>query len=189
MINVVVEGESDAAFLKSALAELGDTRSATFWVRGSGGTSLAQSLLASNRGEVALVADADAPKGTEAAAERARLLKQLLRAHGRENEDWVLVLFEPELEAALFAKPKLLAELTKKSPDTIAELQALAEVSPRRALEKLGVRDRTELFRKADLSPLASYPPLAALRKFLKKHGVTPKGSTSSRSSARRTST
>jgi hypothetical protein len=54
----------------------------------------------------------------------------------------------------------------------------LAEVAPRRALERLGVKNRVNLFQNADLSALSAYPEIAKLRKFLRKHGVTD-GSTS----------
>jgi hypothetical protein len=186
LVNIVVEGETDAELLKAILPELAQKGDVAVWIRASGGISLAQSLLASERGPVALVADADAPPGSEAADERRRSLRHMLAGRGREGVDWNLTLFEPEAEAVLFSKPALLAKLLKRSQSDVSAAKTLAEVAPRRALAQLGVREseRSSWFQKAGLSAFASAPQIAELRRFLKKRGVPPGAKTAVRRTA-----
>ena len=108
---IVVEGPADAILLRE-LPQLpeGDTRVQIIVGGGwSAADSLARSLLASGRGDVALVVDADSVDPS-LVRQREQFLEQSLREIGSRGRQLVVV-FAPELEALLFQHPGVLESL------------------------------------------------------------------------------
>lgn len=166
---VVVEGPSDEVVLRHLLGPGEEGDRLEFRVAGgwSAADSLARSLLASGRGDVAVVVDADSvdPKRVE---ERKRFLTRSLEAI-ESRARWQVVVIEPELEALFFTDRDILESLVGH-PVSDADFVG-GYFEPRKTLQKLLKGDRESVYREKlptlDLQKIRELPAIRELRDFL----------------------
>lgn len=183
---VVVEGELDGKLLERIL--YGDVPGAPKkpgimkqWSRDSvrivvargpsAATSKARSLLATRRGPVVLLVDADAYKPIALAARREEI-EEALGQFGR-PEDFRVILFVPEMESILLRAPSSKAIILGSSTFS-AEDAVRARYEPREVvstLAQLSKRTRNELVKNAienlDPQETAQFPEILELQEFL----------------------
>lgn len=168
---VVTQGQTDVQILRAALGvEAGDP---DIQFRAGGGWSAAdayaRSLLIDNKGDVALVVDADTTD-PNVADDRKRFLRQSLGTVAPRPRKCMVVVVVPEIEQLLF---RCKSCLEKVVGGPIGD-KVLAEgrVRPEATLERLlagtaAPIDFAERLRRVDWTPLHAEAEVAALREFL----------------------
>ncbi|MBM3459050.1 MAG: hypothetical protein FJX77_11035 [Armatimonadetes bacterium] len=169
---VVVEGRDDEVVLRHLLEPSNGTAQLEFRVAGgrSAADSLARSLLASARGDVALVVDSDSVD-PGLIAERKGFLRQSLQAIASPKR-WHVTMLEPELEALFFRDRDLLESLVGHPVSDTDLVRGCYE--PKRTLGELlgGASLRLVLEQKGqslDLQRMREQSPICELRDFLRR--------------------
>jgi hypothetical protein len=133
--SVLTEGNFDGMFLATLIAE--EQQRDDIDIRVVGGKSaihsVARTLLAVNRIPVAVVIDADSPE-PDVAMERQSSAEEVIGAAAIGIPFRVIVAV-PELEILFFRRPELLHRVFGEAVND--HVMELAQLSPRRALEKL----------------------------------------------------
>jgi hypothetical protein len=168
--NVVVEGPADEVLLRAVLQIPVGNEQVAFLVAGgwSAADSLARSLLANRRGDVAVIVDADSvdPNLVE---DRKRFLNHSLASIPTPARRLALV-FSPEIEVVLFETKSLVDEFVGSPVSDTDFVQGQYE--PKKILEKLigkATLRRTiaERVLKLNLTPIHNHPLIRELSQFV----------------------
>lgn len=170
-VYLLVEGDSDAAFLRRLLPAEIQPEITIVTVGGrSNMSSKARSLMVLKRKPVALVVDTDVME-KDAVAQRTEALEELVRS-ATAGVPYKIIFAAPEIEAWFFDVPEALERLSGKKLSP--EQRELAEVRPKEILAKLfngqgplSVEQLTGQLTEAEIQTLRETSPRKDLIDFL----------------------
>lgn len=171
---IVTEGKDDVSLLRGLLGGLETTHVEFFAAGGlSAVDSLARSLLARGRTDIAVAVDSDS-RDPNVGADRKRFLSQSLREIAPEASSTV-ILFQPEIESVFFKERPILDRLLSAPIGDTDFVEGFYE--PKKILAKhLGKRSLAGAVAQLppqDLEKLRDQPEMRDLIAFLSKDRLT----------------